>query len=554
MTQPARPAAIIPALDGTELSLDGVDYRFERKGDAVFVRRRQAGTSAGEFDPPREIVLLTGSHHQQNFWLASGAGRTLEPFPFGWLIAEKMWVPVGDSFLAPPEMRHARGAAGVWNNGCLHCHTTQGRPRGLPDQSFDSHVAEFGIACEACHGEGREHAARHRNPLTRYFAHFSSTPDPAIVNPAHLSGPASSLVCGQCHSIWAFDSADSEQAANRDGGKFRPGQTTLPDRFVAQPSTADYEEEKSRIRKNNPHFFTDSFWDDGMVRVTGREYNGIELSPCFKGGKFSCLSCHEMHSQNTDRASMQTWAVSQMKPEALTDRACVQCHETIGKNLTAHTHHAPESAGSRCVDCHMPRTSFGLLRAVRSHQISSPTASESVQVGRPNACNLCHLDRPLAWTADKLHTWYDHPLPALSADDRNISAAAKWLLQGDAGQRAIVAWSMGWSPAQQAAGREWLVPHLAISLNDPYAAVRYVAWKSLQTLPGFEEFPFVYTASDDVTFAAAGKAYDQSVELLRRNPVSFAPATLLQPNGRFQTAPYQRLLDGRNNRRIYLVE
>ena len=29
-------------------------------------------------------------------------------------------------------------------------------------------------------------------------------------------------------------------------------------------------------------FVRDSFWADGMVRVSGREYNGLIESPCFK--------------------------------------------------------------------------------------------------------------------------------------------------------------------------------------------------------------------------------------------------------------------------------
>jgi hypothetical protein len=91
-------------------------------------------------------------------------------------------------------------------------------------------------------------------------------------------------------------------------------------------------------------------------------------------------------------------------------------------------------------------------------------------------------------------------------------------------------------------------------LNDPYAAVRYAAWKSLQTLPGFEDFTFNYTATDDDTFAVAGKAYQRASELTRGKAPRFPAGTLLDANGRFQAATYQRLLDARDNRRIYLIE
>ena len=32
---------------------------------------------------------------------------------------------------------------------------------------------------------------------------------------------------------------------------------------------------------DDPRFLRDSFWSDGMVRVSGREYNGLIESPCF---------------------------------------------------------------------------------------------------------------------------------------------------------------------------------------------------------------------------------------------------------------------------------
>src|SRR5437762_14375555 len=61
-----------------------------------------------------------------------------------------------------------------------------------------------------------------------------------------------------------------------------------------------------------------------------------------------------------------------------------------------------------------------------------------------------------------------------------------------------MAWGFGWEPAQKIAGRDWLYPYLIYCLSDPYAAVRFDAWKSLQTLPGFSGFSFTYAAADDV--------------------------------------------------------
>ena len=63
----------------------------------------------------------------------------------------------------------------------------------------------------------------------------------------------------------------------------------------------------------------------------------------------------------------------------------------------------------------------------------------------------------------------------MSDDDRTVAASLVSLLKGDAGQRAIVAQAFGWPPAQRASGTNWMAPYLALLLNDPYDAVRYIA-------------------------------------------------------------------------------
>src|SRR5262249_10045543 len=143
-----------------------------------------------------------------------------------------------------------------------------------------------------------------------------------------------------------------------------------------------------------------------------REFNSLLRSPCYTHGQgartMTCLSCHEMHADADDQRPLDEWRVHQLKPAMRENAACTQCHAefTSPEALSAHTHHAGESSGSSCMNCHMPHTVWGLIKGIRSHEISSPTAQESVRFGRPNACNLCHLDQTLAWTAEHLHAWY----------------------------------------------------------------------------------------------------------------------------------------------------
>ena len=555
MTQVVAPGTPATEIDGLELTHAGTDFRIERRDQAYFVRTKPNGATASAYGPPQQLVLSTGSHTLQIFWLETKEGRTLGQFPFAYIIAEKKWVLVKDTFLSPPGPQEIY-SKGDWNSACINCHTTQPRARLVANTTtFDSHVGEFGISCEACHSGGREHVEANRNPLRRFALHLGGGRDATIANPAKMDGPTSSLVCGQCHSIQVFNNPADHLAYLRDGGKYRPGQSDLDLRWVAQPGGTDHPKERASLAQTDPHFFGDQFWPDGQVRVIGRELNGAMASPCFKGGKFSCLSCHEMHPAKTDAATLEAWRTNdQLKPQMESNRSCLQCHEKLGANLAAHTHHAADSAGSSCYNCHMPRTIYGLLKATRSHQISSPTVRESTEHGRPNACNLCHLDQPLAWTATKLSEWYGQKIPPLAAEDREIAAGAKWILKGDAGQRALIVNNMGWEPAQKAAGTDWLYPYLIFELNDPYAAVRFGAWKSLQTLRGFSGYAYDYTIDDAKQKDALDQAYRKWWFEVRNPNGGYRRQTILESTGMFRQDVFDRLLDQRSKKKMVLAE
>jgi hypothetical protein len=322
---------------------------------------------------------------------------------------------------------------------------------------------------------------------------------------------------------------------------YRPGDELSATRFIVQP-TQNLDSPTTRaFLAEDAGFIRDIFWSDGMVRATGREYNGLIDSPCYKNATderrtLTCFSCHTMHETNDDGRAVGDWADDQLAPRAAGNAACVQCHEVLKPRaqvppratpaIEAHTHHRADSAGSSCYNCHMPYTTYGLLKTIRSHQISSPSVQTTLATGRPNACNLCHLDKTLEWTAEYLERWYGAAKPPLGDDERAVAASLLSLLKGDAGQRAIVAQSMGWAPAQQASGTGWLTPYLALLAKDTYDAVRYIASRSLHTLPPFRR--------------------DQ----LPRG----APQLLIKVDGTFDTGIVNRLVRARDNRRVVYRE
>src|SRR5262245_59051827 len=261
-----------------------------------------------------------------------------------------------------------------------------------------------------------------------------------------------------------------------------------------------------------------------------------------------------MHKGSSYSRSLDEGAdTHQVSPGLDGNEGCLQCHEQLRSSLTAHTRHGATSAGSSCYNCHMPYTTYGLLRALRSHQISSPSVRASVETGRPNACNLCHLDKTLSWTSQYLADWYQTPKVELGGDEDTIAASLLWLLKGDAGQRALTAWSMGWRPAQDASGSGWATPFLIGLLDDPYDAVRFVAARSLRTLPGMDKVAYDFLAPHDRRLADVSKALTTWQDA-RRLDSRLTPTVLYDENGNLKADVIQRLASQRDDRRVSLRE
>jgi hypothetical protein len=562
MTQVAsRDSIIAPVNKGTRFESDGLESRLQWREDTLWASMempRERPDSIATITQP--IVMTTGSHHMQIFWFRLRTDtRLLGMFPYVYLKEQQRWIPRGAAFLQPA---FAMGdEVGRWNQTCIACHTTFGRTRPakrvdpqsgeiyLDPMDPDSYVAEFGISCEACHGPGEAHTMANRDPAYRYRAHLSGDGDPTIVNPADLSHELKSQVCGQCHSVQYMKSDEWWTS----GFTYRPGDDLEKSnlRFIVRVDS-EPDANLRRVLANDPAFVDDHFWSDGMVRISGREYNGLLDSPCYQRGELSCLTCHQMHQRVDDDRDVQQWANDQLHPGMTGSEACVQCHQEFRDDaaVAQHTHHKVQSSGSNCYNCHMPYTTYGLLKAIRSHQIESPSVATSLSTGRPNACNQCHLDKTLAWTSQNLADWYGMDSPELPRDEQTIAASVLWLLRGDAGQRALMAWSFGWSDAQEISGTKWMAPYLAQLLKDPYVAVRFIAERSLRALDGHQDLNYDFLGEG----SHIESAYRQVVKKWLDTDANPDEAVLIDRSGTLMRGEIERLLRDRNDRPITLVE
>jgi hypothetical protein len=550
MTQVASEESILGDFNNVRLTGKDLEVRLFREKERFQVEMnfvKQAKTIT------YTVVMTTGSHNRQAYWMTEANDSQLVALPYMYLRAESRWIPRHAGFLGTlwkretPEIAQFQGEVGRWSFVCIKCHTTFGQVSPTDEAVAGStlpRVAEFGISCEACHGPGQAHVRAHRSPGSEPAGMF---------HPGHAPHDRASQVCGQCHSVFFHRSQDSYNEWLHKGFTYRPGDDLMADpmRFIA----------RGRLERmaGRPEHVPDpsesgSFWPDGMIRATGREFNGLIESPCYQRGKLSCLSCHEMHQSDSQKRSRSEWAAGQLRSGMDKNAACTQCHQgmRVETEVSRHTHHAANSPGSQCYNCHMPNTTYGLLKATRSHEITSPSVAAGLSTGRPNACNQCHLDRSLGWSADHLTSWYKQPRAKLSKNEEEVAASVLWVLRGDAGQRAITAWTMGWPDAHQASGRHWQAPLLAGLLDDPYDAVRFVAHKSLKRLPGFASFDYNFVGPPETRTAASIEVRRTWQQSPGKEP--FAPAVLISPNGQLRDAEISRLLKLRDDRPIDISE
>jgi predicted CXXCH cytochrome family protein len=544
MTQIASKESVQADFNNIVLTNEGTRFTLTQKGDEYWARMEKIAAPAGNVavEPVDvRIAMITGSHHMQVFWVAEGHGNMQIGFPFTWLIPEKRWVPRNSTFVRPPETEHRPEP---WNIICSRCHTTGVEPQFYPSERIvDTHVGELGISCEACHGPARRHVDLRTAAAGAGSAHTLEPME--IIQPEDLSPERASQICGFCHSMKWIDKSENWRQA---GFQYRPGDDLEQTTPIIRASTVNSIPGLAEYLERNQAILADFFWNDGMIRVSGREYNGLLDSPCAKGGKFSCLSCHSGHKSEPD---------DMLTEKARGNESCLQCHEKFRQTaqLTAHTRHSAGSSGSECYNCHMPHTTYGVLKAIRSHQVSSPRVADDISTGRPNACNLCHLDKTLAWTADKLHEWYRQENELLPETATNLSHAARLAIAGDAGQRVLLAWHLGWEPALKISGTNWVIPILGQLLDDPYAAVRLAAERSAKSVGSIAPAGYDYTVQPDSRAPVREQIWEKW--LASREPMGNSGAKLLLGEARNleeQRAAYDALLPWRNHRRIRLRE
>lgn len=206
----------------------------------------------------------------------------------------------------------------------------------------NEHLVRMGISCESCHFGGRMHAtddtAIAKFPVSTSPAIRVAPDNEALLRASWDNPYLVTGICRQCHS--------------------------------AEGDT----------------------YPNGAAVGNSREALDLDAGEC--ASQMRCNNCHNPH---------QSIGLKPADPDPVHIAACVGCHDQYGDPVAVQRHGAhPKEAKVTCMDCHMPRIAQGIDEIVRSHRVSSPTNAEMLAAASINACNLCHLDRSITWTAKAL--------------------------------------------------------------------------------------------------------------------------------------------------------
>lgn len=328
-------------------------------GSAAYrVRFEAAGSFIEETGPQgkRKFSIVYAMGGKNTYYLLTPMERgRLQVLPLAFDAHSKAWYDMAASGARihsglPQTPLPWTDSAFTFNTSCYGCHASQLRTNYDPaSDTYRTSWKEPGINCETCHGDAAAHLK------------LMQPNDPHIIQAARLTHTQRSEMCAPCHAKM------SPLSAGYEAGQ----------RFFDHYDLTALESQ--------------DFYPDGRDLGENYTYTGWLLNPCLRSEKLDCLYCHT--SSGAFRFSKDP------------DRACLPCHQNVAAAGQAHTHHQPDSAGARCIGCHMPKTRFANMTR-SDHSFLPPTPAATREFASPNACNLCHADKDASWSEANVRKWY----------------------------------------------------------------------------------------------------------------------------------------------------
>jgi len=270
-----------------------------------------------------------------------------------------------------------------WNSMCAECHSTNFKKNyDTATDRYRTTWSEVNVSCEACHGPGSRHMSwAEREPGWEKLDSDGSRGLAVRLN-QHTGNE------------WIMDPAGG--SARLETPRKTDGEIELCGRCHSRRSTLAETLPSNRLLLDThmPHLLDEGFYHaDGQIQGEVYVYGSFLQSKMYHAG-VSCSDCHDGHS---------------LRLRAPGNAVCTACHLSSKFDATSHHHHQINTAGAKCVSCHMPAKTYMVVDPRRDHSLRIPRPDLSEKLGTPNACNGCHMSFSAEWAAAKLREWYGKP-------------------------------------------------------------------------------------------------------------------------------------------------
>ncbi len=356
----------------------GVTTRFFRRDGRFFVNTEGPDGAAHDY----EIKYTFGWTPLQQYLIELPGGR-MQALSIAWDSRPKKeggqrWFHLyPNERIAPDDELFWTRASQNWNTMCAECHSTGLRKGYRPEgDRFETTWAEIDVACEACHGPG----SRHVEWAKRVPRDDGDAGKGLVVRLEDTDGAA--WVMDEARGIARRTPPRTAHAQIETCARCHSRRGLLHEPYVHGRPIGD----THRVSLLDDGLY----FPDGQIRDEVFEYGSFVQSRMHHAG-VTCSNCHDPHS---------------LRLRALGNGVCLTCHLAAKYDAPAHHHHAADSAGAQCVECHAPSRLYMVIDARRDHGFRVPRPDLSARFGTPDPCTACHKDKSQAWAAEAIALWH----------------------------------------------------------------------------------------------------------------------------------------------------
>ncbi len=336
----ATPETVLGDFNNGELKYHNTTSRMFRQGDKFLVTTDGPDGKPGTF----EVKYVFGVRPLQQYLVEFPDGR-VQVLPMAWDVNKKRWFHIYQNETEPvrtDEWIHWTRSGQNWNYMCADCHSTNLRKNfDLKTNTYHTEFSEIDVSCEECHGPGSTHVqlAEGRSIFWDRRYGYGLAKLKVKDNKPQLE------TCAKCHS---------RRRVVAEG--YRAGEPYM-DYFAAELLDGEL------------------YYPDGQILEEDYVYGSFLQSLMYRKG-VRCTDCHDPHTAKLKFEGNKLWRSVTRRPSTIRPRTTTICST---------------ARAARCVECHMPETTYMVVDPRRDHSIRPPRPDLSLLLDTPNACVGCHL-------------------------------------------------------------------------------------------------------------------------------------------------------------------